>query len=231
MDSNDVKNPSLEPLRERSDYAAQGLDQLERQFVNLPADEQKLIENQFKDRLKRGCSMDNVERIASEIFASEKVAVSPPGWSGTTKAMKKHKNITNPWALSWWMSKRKPGQKWGPGKLSKPAKPHYEEEKKKKSSDQKFAEIIDALVDKSIDVINVEIPEVQDASITESNKSYSTTDTVQNDQNEYITIKTNYKEENGMPVLEEYVVDKNGQTETYDNVDAFIERMTNEGLL
>ncbi len=31
--------------------------------------------------------------------------VSPPGWSGTTKAMKKHKEITNPFALAWWMKK------------------------------------------------------------------------------------------------------------------------------
>jgi DNA-binding NtrC family response regulator len=29
--------------------------------------------------------------------------VSPPGFSGTTKAMKKHKEIDNPYALSWWM--------------------------------------------------------------------------------------------------------------------------------
>jgi len=29
--------------------------------------------------------------------------VSPPGWSGTVKAMKKHGDITNPWALAWWM--------------------------------------------------------------------------------------------------------------------------------
>jgi hypothetical protein len=32
--------------------------------------------------------------------------VSPPGWEGTVKAMKKHKDITNPWALSWWMKGR-----------------------------------------------------------------------------------------------------------------------------
>lgn len=29
--------------------------------------------------------------------------VSPPGWKGTVKAMKKHKDIDNPWALAWWM--------------------------------------------------------------------------------------------------------------------------------
>ena len=32
--------------------------------------------------------------------------VSPPGFSGTTKSMKKHKEITNPFALSWWMYKK-----------------------------------------------------------------------------------------------------------------------------
>jgi len=29
--------------------------------------------------------------------------VSPPGWEGTVKAMKGHPDITNPWALAWWM--------------------------------------------------------------------------------------------------------------------------------
>ena len=42
--------------------------------------------------------------------------VSPPGWSGTTKAMKKHKDIDNPFALAWYMKKHK-------------AKPHYAPEK------------------------------------------------------------------------------------------------------
>jgi hypothetical protein len=32
--------------------------------------------------------------------------VSPPGWSGTVKAMKKHKNISNPFALAWSMKKK-----------------------------------------------------------------------------------------------------------------------------
>lgn len=29
--------------------------------------------------------------------------VAPKGWEGTVKAMKKHKGITNPYALSWYM--------------------------------------------------------------------------------------------------------------------------------
>jgi hypothetical protein len=47
--------------------------------------------------------------------------VSPPGWSGTTKAMKKHKEITNPWALAWHMKKKgdKPHYEEMPGKTSK----------------------------------------------------------------------------------------------------------------
>jgi hypothetical protein len=40
---------------------------------------------------------------------------SPPGWSGTVKAMKKHKDIKNPFALAWSMKK-------------KGAKPHYKPE-------------------------------------------------------------------------------------------------------
>jgi hypothetical protein len=33
--------------------------------------------------------------------------VSPPGWEGTVKAMKKHPEIDNPWALSWYMKNKK----------------------------------------------------------------------------------------------------------------------------
>ena len=32
--------------------------------------------------------------------------VAPPGWAGTVKAMKKHKDIDNPYALSWHMKKK-----------------------------------------------------------------------------------------------------------------------------
>jgi len=53
--------------------------------------------------------------------------VSPPGWSGTVKAMKKHKEISNPWALAWWMK-------------NKGAKPHYKPEPKKNESTMNFKE-------------------------------------------------------------------------------------------
>lgn len=32
--------------------------------------------------------------------------VAPPGWEGTVLAMKKHHEITNPWALAWWAKHR-----------------------------------------------------------------------------------------------------------------------------
>jgi len=76
--------------------------------------------------------MKYLATIQSEFIkrANEKEAVAPPGWKGTVEEMKKHKEITNPWALAWWMSKQKKGDKWGPnGKLSKKPKPQYEEEK------------------------------------------------------------------------------------------------------
>jgi len=38
--------------------------------------------------------------------AMRKKAVSPPGWESTVKKMKKHKEIDNPWALSWWMKNK-----------------------------------------------------------------------------------------------------------------------------
>ena len=62
----------------------------------------------------------------------EKEAASPPGWGGTVRAMKKHKEIDNPYALAWYMSKKKKGDKWGPGgKLKKKPHPHYKEDRKK----------------------------------------------------------------------------------------------------
>lgn len=55
----------------------------------------------------------------SMIHGIIKEAVSPPGWSGSVEEMKKHKDITNPFALSWWMHE-------------KGYKPHHKEKKKKK---------------------------------------------------------------------------------------------------
>jgi len=83
--------------------------------------------------------------VADVKESNEKVAVSPPGWSGTVEKMKEHKDIDNPYALAWWMSKQKPGAKWGPGgKLKKKPKPHYKPKKEKsKKSFVNYEKIID----------------------------------------------------------------------------------------
>lgn len=41
-----------------------------------------------------------------ENLAAQLDEVSPPGFGGTVKAMKKHKNISNPFALAWYMKKK-----------------------------------------------------------------------------------------------------------------------------
>jgi len=60
-------------------------------------------------------SMEEQEdRMHPDEGTFEKESVSPPGWSGTTEAMKEHSDIDNPWALSWYMK-------------NKGDKPHYKE--------------------------------------------------------------------------------------------------------
>ena len=72
--------------------------------------------------------------------------VSPPGWSGTTKAMKKHKkDIDNPFALAWYMKNKgdKPHYKPEPGDTSKSKKKPEKKEKYKheeKPKHKKFKE-------------------------------------------------------------------------------------------
>jgi len=60
-------------------------------------------------------TLDYSARIQMQESLDEK---SPPGWEGTVKAMKKHPEITNPWALAWAMK-------------NKGMKPHYKLNKRK----------------------------------------------------------------------------------------------------
>jgi hypothetical protein len=223
----------ISPLIERRDYAPSGMDQLEKNFQaqsSMPED----LDSQFKSRMKRRQSMEGldkaIEKAAEEIAGMDKVAVSPPGWSGTVKAMKKHKDITNPWALAWWMSKKDKGDKWGKGgKLSKKPKPNYKPEKKRKkksSSDEHIAAILDEVFVDDLMGDTQQFPVVID-----SNKSYSTIDRLETADGSYISVKTNYKEENGEVLLEEYIVEKDGKVDKYDDVNLLNDRLAQEGLL
>ena len=80
----------------------------------------------------------------------EKEAVVEKGWKGTAKAMKKHKEIDNPFALTNWMSKQKKGDPWGSGgKLKDKPESHYTEKGKKKKSSFDDEKIISEIVNNS----------------------------------------------------------------------------------
>jgi hypothetical protein len=66
--------------------------------------------------------------------------------------------------------------------------------------------------------------------MVDSTKKYSTEDSIKTDDG-YITIKSNYDEKNGESLLEEYIVDKNGDVQTYNDVESFAQRLMSEGLL
>ena len=77
------------------------------------------IVNTLEDRfgmssMAADSALERAKREGS--WRKKKDEVSPPGWSGTVKAMKKHKDIKNPFALAYSMKK-------------KGAHPHYKPEK------------------------------------------------------------------------------------------------------
>jgi hypothetical protein len=68
--------------------------------------------------------------------------VSPPGWSGSVKAMKKHKkDIDNPYALAWHMKKKGDKPHYKPEEDSK-KEPKKKEKYKNESSFESFEEFL-----------------------------------------------------------------------------------------
>ena len=59
-------------------------------------------------------------------FVQKTDEVAPPGWEGTVKAMKKHKDLKNPWALAWYMK-------------GKGAHPHHKESVKESGQPLKIS--------------------------------------------------------------------------------------------
>jgi hypothetical protein len=59
--------------------------------------------NQEQEAIARGYRRTRDEAKAKASNVSE---VSPPGWEKTVKAMKKHDNIDNPFALAWSMKNK-----------------------------------------------------------------------------------------------------------------------------
>lgn len=65
------------------------------------------------NRIPPGASTEEIHDLIREFFASKGIDVdaylrenAPEGWEGTVKAMKKHKEIDNPYALANWMKKK-----------------------------------------------------------------------------------------------------------------------------
>jgi hypothetical protein len=50
------------------------------------------------------CSKEHISQ--EEVAQEEETAVAPPGWEPTVKKMKKHQEIDNPYALSWYMKNK-----------------------------------------------------------------------------------------------------------------------------
>jgi len=63
--------------------------------------------------------------------------VSPPGWAGSVKAMKKHKDIDNPFALAWSMKNKGDTAHYKDKKKGKP-------EKKAKYKNESFRAFLEA---------------------------------------------------------------------------------------
>lgn len=77
---------------------------------NIGMDESLLIKSKLPileniDNIDRQMILEACNHIIRKIQYTM-MEVAPPGWSGTVKAMKKHKEIDNPFALAWWMHRK-----------------------------------------------------------------------------------------------------------------------------
>ena len=81
-------------------------EDVEQDKIKLIRDYATKAKGSNDERLKQ-VTLITIESMANEILKSRNVKeVAPPGWEKTVKSMKKHKNIDNPWALSWYMKNK-----------------------------------------------------------------------------------------------------------------------------
>ena len=66
------------------------------------------IANKFGNRAQQDDAVRTVNKYNMKIKESDMSVdeKAPPGWEGTVKAMKKHPEIDNPYALAWWMKRK-----------------------------------------------------------------------------------------------------------------------------
>lgn len=135
------------------------LRQLIREAMNPPiASRQNMIqasddEEDADDALHNGKGKE-------QLNDSDLAEVAPPGWEGTVKAMKKDKDIDNPWALAWSMKDK--GYKSHKKDTKKESKEpvvelrSFEDDFAEKISDKKYEamakQIFDAWHERGVDV-------------------------------------------------------------------------------
>ena len=121
---------------------------LSKQWKDYRKEEVELEEGRMKELhtlIQQGKSAEEIAKIMKldvktikSLMPKEEVnEVSPPGWGGSVKAMKKHADIDNPYALAWHMK-------------NKGDKPHYKDKdgppvKKDKYKDEQMEQVTEKL--------------------------------------------------------------------------------------
>jgi len=98
----DTGEPWVDPLLEELVTEAKGISDAR---VIADRAEDQLIPGHKKMLQKVEDEIADLKSRLAEylgVTSGLKEAVSPPGWKHTVEHMKKHKHITNPWALAWW---------------------------------------------------------------------------------------------------------------------------------
>ena len=72
-----------------------------RMGMQLMKEDHWIVEKHGGFHVKKGQKWKHVKQFKN--FKKYEKEEAPPGWEGTVKAMKKKKDITNPWALAWYM--------------------------------------------------------------------------------------------------------------------------------
>lgn len=73
---------------------------------NMMEVKQRLDAKCWKGKHKEGTKIKGGVRVNNCVPNEDISEVAPKGWEGTVKAMKKHKEIDNPWALAWSMKNK-----------------------------------------------------------------------------------------------------------------------------
>lgn len=105
----DTVQEVLDTKEKRAEYIAKATDDLADRSYNAghhSATRHPTGWSKDNDR-KRKNRMQGIKRAAEKTSTNEQLnEVAPKGWEATIKKMKKHREISNPWALAYWMKSK-----------------------------------------------------------------------------------------------------------------------------